>query len=118
MRSRQIIDDALHMLDHMTHRGACGCEANTGDGAGILTALPHEFLEKVARSDLGIALPGQGLYGAGLVFLPRDVAERAICKETLNRLIVEQGQTLLGWREVPVDPDGADIGPIGLIYRR
>ncbi|MBQ16356.1 MAG: glutamate synthase large subunit [Planctomycetaceae bacterium] len=111
VRSRQIIDDALHMLDHMTHRGACGCEANTGDGAGILTALPHEFLEKVARSDLGIALPGQGLYGAGLVFLPRDVAERAICKETLNRLIVEQGQTLLGWREVPVDPDGADIGP-------
>ncbi len=110
-RSRQIIDDALHMLDHMTHRGACGCESNTGDGAGILTALPHEFLAKVAQSDLGVTLPDQGLYGAGLVFLPREASERAACKATVNRLIDEQGQTLLGWREVPVDPDGSDIGP-------
>ncbi|MBO52840.1 MAG: glutamate synthase large subunit [Planctomycetaceae bacterium] len=110
-RSRQIVDDSLHMLDHMTHRGACGCEANTGDGAGILTALPYEFLEKVAVSDLGTSLPEPGLYGVGVVFLPRDAAERETCKQAVNRVIQEEGQSLLGWRDVPVDPDGADIGP-------
>ena len=110
-RSRRIIDDSLHMLNHMTHRGACGCEANTGDGAGILTALPYEFLERVAGSDLGVSLPEPGCYGVGLVFLPRDEAERANCKQVVNRVIEEEGQVLLGWRDVPVDPDGADIGP-------
>ena len=110
-RSRQIVDDSLHMLDHMTHRGGCGCEANTGDGAGILTALPYEFLEKVAVSDLGTSLPEPGLYGVGVVFLPRDAAERESCKQAVNRVIQEEGQSLLGWRDVPVDPDGADIGP-------
>ncbi len=110
-RSRQIVDDSLHMLDHMAHRGACGCEANTGDGAGILTALPYEFLEKVAESDLGTSLPERGLYGVGVVFLPRDETEREACKQTVNRVIQEEGQSLLGWRSVPVDPDRADIGP-------
>jgi len=110
-RSRQIVDDSLHMLDHMTHRGACGCESNTGDGAGILTALPYEFLERVATSDAGITLPEIGSYGVGLVFLPRDESERAVCKRAVNRVVEEEGQVLLGWRDVPVDPDGADIGP-------
>ncbi|HCD01875.1 MAG TPA: glutamate synthase subunit alpha, partial [Planctomycetaceae bacterium] len=110
-RSRQIVDDSLHMLDHMAHRGACGCESNTGDGAGILTALPYEFLEKVAENDLGTSLPEHGLYGVGLVFLPRDETERETCKQAVNRVIQEEGQSLLGWRDVPVDPDGADIGP-------
>ncbi|MED5398945.1 MAG: glutamate synthase subunit alpha, partial [Planctomycetota bacterium] len=110
-RSRQIVDDSLHMLNHMVHRGACGCEPNTGDGAGILTALPYEFLERVAGDDLGVTLPDRGSYGVGLVFLPKDESERATCKQTVNRVIEEEGQVLLGWRDVPVDPDGADIGP-------
>ncbi|MED5446889.1 MAG: glutamate synthase subunit alpha, partial [Planctomycetota bacterium] len=110
-RSRQIVDDSLHMLNHMVHRGACGCEPNTGDGAGILTALPYEFLERVAGDDLGVTLPDRGSYGVGLVFLPKDESERATCKQTVNRMIEEEGQVLLGWRDVPVDPDGADIGP-------
>ena len=110
-RSRQIVDDSLHMLNHMVHRGACGCEPNTGDGAGILTALPYEFLERVASDDLGVTLPERGSYGVGLVFLPKDEAERATCKQAVNRVIEEEGQVLLGWRDVPVDPDGADIGP-------
>ena len=110
-RSRQIVLDSLHMLNHMTHRGACGCEPNTGDGAGILTALPYEFLDKVAQRDLGVSLPDRGLYGVGIVFLPRDEAERQTCKEAVNRLVEEEGQVLLGWRPVPVSPDGADIGP-------
>ncbi len=110
-RSRGIIDDADRMLQHMEHRGACGCEENTGDGAGMLTALPYEFLEKVAKADLGADLPERGLYGAGVVFMPTDSAEREKCREVVNGMIEEQGQKLVGWRETPVDPEGADVGP-------
>jgi glutamate synthase (NADPH) large chain len=110
-RSRQIIDDSLRILRHMTHRGACGCEPNTGDGAGILTAIPHEFLQAAAQRELKITLPEPGRYGVGLVFLPTDPEQRSICREQVNQLIQEQGQTLLGWRKVPVAPDAADIGP-------
>jgi glutamate synthase (NADPH/NADH) large chain len=111
LRSRQIIDDANRILQHMVHRGACGCEANTGDGAGMLTALPDEFLNKVTQSDLGITLPERGRYGVGIVFLPTDPLQRETCKQTVNRIITEQGQRLLGWRPLPTDPNMADIGP-------
>jgi glutamate synthase (NADPH/NADH) large chain len=109
--SHQIVLDADEILRNMDHRGACGCEANTGDGAGILTGLPHDFLRKVARNDLGIELPPAGQFAAGLIFLPKDAAERAHCKRTVEGLIAQYGQKFLGWRQVPVDPDGADIGP-------
>ena len=75
-KSRQIVDDALRMLKHMAHRGACGCETNTGDGAGIVTAIPHDFLSRVVKADLKITLPVLGQYGVGLVFLPTDPANR------------------------------------------
>ncbi len=75
--SHSIIVDAERMLRHMDHRGACGCEENTGDGAGMLTALPHEFIAKVAQKELGVKLPEAGHFGAGIVFLPRDEDERA-----------------------------------------
>ena len=110
-KSRQIVDDALRMLKHMAHRGACGCETNTGDGAGIVTAIPHDFLAKVVKSDLGTSLPSPGTYGVGVIFLPTDPAQRQTAKETVNALIAEQGQTLIGWRQVPHDAEGADIGP-------
>lgn len=109
--SHQIVLDADTILQNMDHRGGCGCERNTGDGAGILTALPHKFLQKVAKRDLGVDLPAPGKFAAGLVFLPRDSSERAFCKEQLERLIQEAGQTVVGWRKVPVEPDLADIGP-------
>ncbi|MDX1383783.1 MAG: glutamate synthase central domain-containing protein, partial [Thermoanaerobaculia bacterium] len=111
VRSHQILLDAEKMLCHMDHRGARGSEANTGDGAGILTALPHEFLAKVAKSDLGAELPPPGRFAAGLVFLPRDEAERRHCKETVEKLIEQEGQSLVGWRRVPVEPEAADLGP-------
>jgi glutamate synthase (NADPH/NADH) large chain len=111
VRSRQIVLDADEMLRRMTHRGACGCEENTGDGAGILTALPYEFLEKVAKTELRVSLPERGRYGAGVVFLPTDEREREICKQTVNELIAQQGQVLIGWRKVPTDAKLADIGP-------
>ena len=67
VRSHQIVEDAYTVLKNMEHRGACGCEANTGDGAGMLTALPHEFLARVAREELQADLPEPGMFGAGAV---------------------------------------------------
>ncbi|HWL08452.1 MAG TPA: glutamate synthase central domain-containing protein, partial [Planctomicrobium sp.] len=112
--SHQIVLDAERINRHMTHRGACGCEENTGDGAGMLTAIPDKFLRKVTRNELGIDLPAKGRYGAGIVFLPKDDAARAEFKTIVNRLIAEQGQTLLGWRDVPQRPVEANVGPSAL----
>ena len=109
--SHQTVLDAARVLRNMSHRGACGCEVNTGDGAGILTGLPHDFLRLVARSALGLELPEPGRYAAGNVFLPTDPDERQHCKDTFARLAREGGLSVLGWRRVPTDADGADIGP-------
>ncbi len=109
--SHRIVIDADTILQNMDHRGACGCETNTGDGSGILCGLPHEFLAKVAKRDLSVDLPAPGQFSAGLVFLPMDPAERAFCKRTVERLIGERGQRLIGWRDVPQETDAADIGP-------
>jgi len=109
-RSRSIITDANRILCHMDHRGACGCEENTGDGAGMLTALPTDFLKRVALEDMDVELPKSGRYGTGIVFLPQNPAERKSCMQTVETIIEEQGQKLLGWRDVPVDFVGADIG--------
>ena len=111
VRSRDIIENALVMLQHMDHRGARGSEPNTGDGAGILTAIPHEFFARVAREELGVALPDPGCYGVGNIFLPRGDAEREACKGMMAHFTQLQGQKLLGWRRVPTAPQGADIGP-------
>ncbi|MEM1415193.1 MAG: glutamate synthase large subunit [Myxococcota bacterium] len=110
-RSHQTVLDGDTVLRRMEHRGACGSEVNTGDGAGILTALPHELLVARARDDLGLTLPEPGRFAAGNVFLPVDARERAHCKRTFERIVREQGLAPAGWREVPIDPDGADIGP-------
>ena len=110
-RSHQIVLDADHVLRRMDHRGARGCEVNTGDGAGILTALPHEFLTRVAKAGLHTELPEPGRFGAGVVFLPTIDAERDKCKQAVEQIVAEQGQRLMGWRKVPVRPDQADLGP-------
>jgi glutamate synthase (NADPH/NADH) large chain len=109
--SHGIVQDALKMLQAMDHRGACGCEPNTGDGAGILTALPHDFLRRVAEEEAGVTLPAPGRFGAGNVFFPKDEAEREKCRAEVERIVAEQGQRLLGWRKLPVEPDRADVGP-------
>ena len=110
-RSHQMILDAEEILRNMDHRGACGCEANTGDGAGILTALPHEFLRDVIKDDLGIELPPAGQFAAGNIFLPQSETERATCKKLFEEIVLQQGQKLLGWRAVPTETEKADIGP-------
>ncbi len=109
--SHQIVVDAEIMLQRMEHRGGCGCEPTTGDGAGILTGMPYDFCNKVAKKDLAIELPPTGQFAAGNVFLPTDESQRQQCIATVERIIEEQGQKCLGWREVPVDTDGANIGP-------
>ncbi|BAV32390.1 glutamate synthase [Sulfuricaulis limicola] len=107
-RSHKIVAQALTVLRNLMHRGACGCEENTGDGAGILIQLPHAFLARECGK-LGIKLPEPGHYGAGTVFLPRDAAEARRCQELFDAIVREEGQTPLGWRDVPVD-DSA-LGP-------
>ena len=96
-QSHSIVQRALRVLVNLAHRGACGCEENTGDGAGILTQVPDKFLRKVAPAPL----PPVGAYGVGLVFLPHDTAARTTITELFARIIAEEGQTLLGWRDVP-----------------
>ena len=109
-RSHQIILDADHLLCRMDHRGARGAEPNTGDGAGMLTALPHEFLAKVAKQEFGATLPAPGKFAAGIVFLPQDPAERERCKKVVAEICAEQKQTLVGWRVVPINVAAADVG--------
>ncbi len=109
--SHAVVTDALEMLHRMDHRGACGCEKNTGDGAGILTALPHTLLVKVAARDAGLTLPGVGGYAVGNLFLPADGGQRAFCEAAFTRELERESLPLIGWRDMPVDPDGADVGP-------
>ena len=101
-RSHAIVKQALQLLVNLLHRGACGCEVNTGDGAGILIQMPDKFLRREARN-LGIELPPAGEYGAGCVFLPRDPSARATIEALIEKIIHEEGQTLLGWRDLPTD---------------
>ncbi|HSG89880.1 MAG TPA: glutamate synthase large subunit [Pseudomonadales bacterium] len=108
--SHSIISDAQLMNCCMVHRGGQGYEKNTGDGAGILTALPHRMLSEIVTEELGKTLPDPGHYGAGIVFLPRIESERLRCKEVIAEQIAAAGQRLIGWRTVPTQPDVADIG--------
>src|SRR3954471_22184905 len=103
-KSHAIVQKALQVLINLEHRGACGCEANTGDGAGILVQMPDAFL----RTVVGFTLPPVGSYGAGLVFLPHDERDRDSIQEVFARIVAEEGQTLLGWRQVP--SDNRDLG--------
>jgi glutamate synthase (ferredoxin) len=101
-RSHDIIQMALEILSNMEHRGACGCEANTGDGAGITLQAPHAFLQQQC-AHLGFHLPEAGQYGVGMVFLPTQTGDRQRCQELFEQVVQEEGQTVLGWRDVPVD---------------
>src|SRR5271169_433832 len=99
-KSHTIIQQSLRILMNLDHRGACGCEYNTGDGAGILIQTPHEFLKLVAR-EARVTLPSAGEYGVGMVFLPPDAAERAECEKIFAGIAAEEGHPVLGWRTIP-----------------
>jgi len=106
-RSHQLVRDGLTALSNLNHRGACGCENNTGDGAGLLIQVPHEFLAARCRS-LSIELPGPERYGVGAFFTSPDPAQQQFGKELFARIVDEEGQTLLGWRRIKTD--GSSLG--------
>src|SRR5512142_2080817 len=106
--SHDIVEKALTVLVNLEHRGAVGAEKNTGDGAGILLQTPHAFLSAEAER-LGIALPRPGAYAVGMVFLPQDEAGRAACVEIFEKVVREEGQSVLGWRDVPTN--NSSLGP-------
>ena len=101
-RSHRIIRQGLEVLCNLAHRGACGCDPETGDGAGALIQIPHEFLRRDCQA-MGMQLPSPGDYGVGMVFLPRELEARARLERVLEEGIEAEGQELLGWRDVPVD---------------
>jgi glutamate synthase domain-containing protein 2/glutamate synthase domain-containing protein 1/glutamate synthase domain-containing protein 3 len=101
-KSHQIVRQGLEILVNLTHRGACGCDPLTGDGAGILIQMPHEFFA-AKLGEQNVSLPAIGDYGIGNVFLPPDEGERRFCEERLEAICAEVGQIFLGWRDVPVN---------------
>ncbi|MCH8060874.1 MAG: glutamate synthase large subunit [Chloroflexi bacterium] len=111
-KSHTIIDQGLEVLVNLEHRGACGSDPETGDGAGVLIQMPHEFFAEECRA-LGIDLPPPGDYGVGMVFFPKDPVQQSECEATIERLVRDEGQTFLGWRDVPVSPDA-----IGVLARK
>src|SRR6202789_3317605 len=103
-KSHAIIRKGLEVLINLTHRGAAGCDPETGDGAGILIQLPHVFFAREC-GELGIRLPEPGAYGAAMVFLPVEKHSRLQCEGVFERIAQEEGLTVLGWRDTPVNGD-------------
>ena len=110
-KSHQNVSDALTVLERMAHRGACGCENNTGDGAGIMIQTPHEFFFDECIK-LGVHLPAFGKYGVGVIFFPKEIRLREECREIFNRSAENLGLEILAYRKVPVNPN--DIGGTAL----
>ena len=103
-KSHEIVLKGIQILINLTHRGACGCDPETGDGAGILIQIPHEFFARECAK-LGFTLPEPGAYGVGMVFLPVESAQRLLCEGIVERIAREEGLTVLGWRDTPLDGD-------------
>ncbi|OQB15615.1 MAG: Ferredoxin-dependent glutamate synthase 1 [Firmicutes bacterium ADurb.Bin193] len=102
-KSHDIVEQAITILKNLNHRGASGSEENTGDGAGILLQIPHDFFYEQCK-DLGFSLPSAGNYGVGMMFLPPSENARRECEEEFEKIVASEGQKVLGWRTVPVDP--------------
>jgi glutamate synthase (NADPH) large chain len=104
-KTHDSIANALTILENMEHRGACGCENNTGDGAGILLQIPHEFFYEECIQ-LGFTLPEYGKYGVGAIFFPKEVTFREECRGVFIRAAAKLGLQVMGFRKVPVNRDG------------
>ncbi len=112
IKSHAVIQKGLEILINLTHRGAVGADPETGDGAGILLQIPHAFLQK-ETSKAGIVLPEAGAYAVGMIFLPQEPNARLFCEGIFERIIREEGQTLLGWRDVPLHEKSSGISAQG-----
>jgi glutamate synthase (NADPH/NADH) large chain len=108
-KSHAIVRQGLQILENLTHRGAVGADPLAGDGAGILMQIPDSFLREECAA-LGFTLPPPGDYGVGVLFLPQHAATRAHCETLLETTIIDEGQSLLGWRDVPTDNTGVGAG--------
>ena len=106
-KSHDIVLKGIQILINLAHRGACGCDPETGDGAGVLIQIPHSFFERECLR-LGFTLPKSGEYGVGMVFLPVDPQERILCEGILEKAARQEGLTVLGWRDTPIN--GNTIG--------
>ena len=102
--SHDIVLKGLQILENLAHRGACGCDAETGDGAGVLIQIPHKFFAKEA-SGLGFTLPAAGDYGVAMCFLPVERQQRLVCEGLMEKIVREEGLAVLGWRDTPVEGD-------------
>jgi glutamate synthase (NADPH/NADH) large chain len=105
VKSHSIVEQGLQILKNLTHRGAVGADPLAGDGAGVLIQLPDQFLRE-EMAERGVELPRPGEYGVGMVCLPKEPASRLACEYEIERAIKDEGQVLLGWRDVPVDNSG------------
>ena len=103
-KSHDIIRKGIEILINLTHRGACGCDPETGDGAGILVEIPHEFFARECEK-LGFTLPEPGKYGVGMMFLPVEMQQRLLCEGIVERIAREEGLSVLGWRDTPLHGD-------------
>jgi len=103
-KAHSIVQQGLKILENLDHRGAVGADKLMGDGAGILIQIPDAFYRREMQAQ-GVTLPPAGEYGVGMIFLPKEMASRRVCEQELERVIVAEGQVLLGWRDVPVDRD-------------
>ncbi|MEM6929769.1 MAG: glutamate synthase subunit alpha, partial [Myxococcota bacterium] len=101
-KSRRVLTDALQILTRLSHRAAEGADAQTGDGAGVLLQLPHRFFKRVGL-ELGFDMPRRRRYAVGQLFLPADPEARAACERIVEEVVAEEGQRVLGWRDVPHD---------------
>jgi glutamate synthase (NADPH/NADH) large chain len=110
-KSHDIIVKGIDILVNLTHRGACGCDPETGDGAGITVQIPHKFFARECKR-LGFSLPAEGEYAVGMIFLPVEPPPRLQCEGVVERIVQEEGLSILGWRDMPVD-----VGAIGRIAR-
>ena len=111
--SREIMDNAYLINSRMDHRGGCGFEENTGDGAGILLALPDSFFQKEAKA-LDLILPEEGKYAVGNLFLPQIKKEYDLCKKIVEETVAREGLSFIGWRKVPINQKKANVGPAAL----
>lgn len=109
IKSHDIVEQALTILVNLAHRGGCGSEPNTGDGAGVTLQIPHKFFKSVCP-EIGIAIPDEKEYGVGMVFLPTDPAVLTACQSKFEEIIKEEGQQFLGWRSL--DTDDSNLGSI------
>jgi glutamate synthase (NADPH/NADH) large chain len=118
-KSHSVVEMGLQILLNLDHRGAVGADPKAGDGCGMLVQIPHTFLSEECAK-LGFTIPAPEHYAVGHVFLPRDAEGRKLCEAIIERVVADEGQTFLGWRDVPVDSSclGESVKPTEPTHRQ